>query len=30
MFLTVVPYIAVGILPVWRAAVRDPEEVFRA
>lgn len=30
MFLTVVPYISVGILPVWRAAVRDPEEVFRA
>ena len=30
MFLTVVPYIAVGILPLWRAAVRDPEEVFRA
>ncbi|MBI5250174.1 MAG: FtsX-like permease family protein [Desulfomonile tiedjei] len=30
MFLTVVPYIAVGILPVWRAAVRDPEEVFRS
>ncbi len=29
MFLTVVPYISVGILPVWRAAVRDPEEVFR-
>ncbi|MDQ1238880.1 MAG: putative transport system permease protein [Thermodesulfobacteriota bacterium] len=30
MFLTVVPYISVGILPVWRAAVRDPEEVFRS
>jgi len=30
MFLTVVPYIAVGILPVWQAAVKDPEEVFRA
>lgn len=30
MFLTVVPYIAVGIVPVWRAAVRDPEEVFRS
>ena len=29
MFLTVVPYISVGILPVWRAAIRDPEEVFR-
>lgn len=29
MFLTVVPYIAVGILPVWRASVKDPEEVFR-
>lgn len=29
MFLTVVPYIAVGIVPVWRAAVKDPEEVFR-
>ncbi len=29
MFLTVVPYISVGILPVWRSAVRDPEEVFR-
>lgn len=29
MFLTVVPYIAVGILPAWRAAVKDPEEVFR-
>jgi len=30
MFLTVVPYMAVGILPVWRACVKDPEEVFRA
>ena len=30
MFLTVVPYIAVGIIPAWRAAVKDPEEVFRA
>jgi len=30
MFLTVVPYIAVGIIPVWRASVKDPEEVFRA
>lgn len=29
MFLTVVPYIAVGIIPAWRAAVKDPEEVFR-
>lgn len=29
MFLTVVPYIAVSIPPVWRAAVKDPEEVFR-
>lgn len=29
MFLTVVPYIAVGIIPVWRAAIREPEEVFR-
>ena len=29
MFLTVVPYIAVGIVPVWRASVKDPEEVFR-
>lgn len=30
MFLTVVPYLAVGIIPVWRAAIRDPEEVFRS
>lgn len=30
MFLTVVPYMAVGIIPVWRASVTDPEEVFRA
>ncbi|MFC1834850.1 ABC transporter permease [Thermodesulfobacteriota bacterium] len=30
MFLTVVPYIAVGIIPVWRASVKDPEEVFRS
>lgn len=29
VFLTVVPYIAVGIIPAWRAAVKDPEEVFR-
>lgn len=30
MFLTVVPYIAVGIVPVWRASIKDPEEVFRS
>lgn len=30
MFLTVVPYMAVGIIPVWKASVKDPEEVFRA
>lgn len=30
MFLTVVPYIAVGIIPAWRASVKDPEEVFRS
>lgn len=30
MFVTVVPYVAVSIVPVWRVAVRDPEEVFRA
>ena len=30
MFLTVVPYIAVGIIPVWRASVKNPEEVFRS
>jgi hypothetical protein len=29
MFLTIVPYIAVGIIPAWRASVKDPEEVFR-
>ncbi len=29
MFLTVVPYVAIGILPAWRAAIKDPEEVFR-
>lgn len=30
MFMTVVPYVAVGIIPVWAASVRDPEEVFRS
>lgn len=30
MFLTVVPFVAVGIVPIWRAAVRDPEEIFRS
>ena len=30
MFLTVVPYMAVGIIPVWRASVKDPDEVFRS
>lgn len=30
MFLTVVPFTAVGIIPIWRASVRDPEEVFRS
>lgn len=30
MFLTVIPYMAVGIIPVWRASVTDPEEVFRS
>ncbi len=30
MFLTVVPYVAVGIVPIWRASVKDPEEVFRS
>jgi len=30
MFMTVVPYLAVGIIPVWTVSVRDPEEVFRS
>lgn len=30
MFMTIVPYVAVGIVPVWVASVRDPEEVFRS
>ncbi len=30
MFLTVVPFIAVGIVPVWKASIKDPEEVFRS
>jgi ABC-type lipoprotein release transport system permease subunit len=30
MFLTVVPFVTVGIVPIWRAAVRDPEEIFRS
>ena len=29
MFLTVIPYVAVGIVPVWRSAIIDPEVVFR-
>lgn len=29
-FLTVVPFVAVGIVPIWRSAVRDPEEIFRS
>lgn len=30
MFLTVVPYVSVGIIPVWNVAVTDPEEIFRS
>lgn len=29
LFLTVIPYIAVGIVPVWRSCIIDPEVVFR-
>lgn len=29
MFLTVIPYISVGIVPVWRSCTVDPEVVFR-
>jgi len=29
-FLTVVPYIASTVIPSWRAAIMDPEEVIRA
>jgi len=29
MFLTVIPYVAVGIVPVWRSSIVDPEVVFR-
>ncbi len=29
LFLTVVPYVAAGIVPVWRTSVRSPEEVLR-
>jgi ABC-type lipoprotein release transport system permease subunit len=29
MFLTVIPYISVGIVPVWRSCTIDPEVVFR-
>lgn len=29
LFLTVIPYIVVGIVPVWRSCIIDPEVVFR-
>ena len=29
-FLTVVPYIASTVIPSWKAAITDPEEVMRA
>jgi ABC-type lipoprotein release transport system permease subunit len=29
-FLIVVPFVAVGIVPIWRSAIRDPEEIFRS
>lgn len=29
-FLLVVPFVAVGIVPIWRSAIRDPEEIFRS
>lgn len=30
LFFTVVPFLAASIVPVWRSAIRDPEEVFRS
>ena len=29
MFFTVVPFIVASIIPVWRSAIIDPEEIFR-
>lgn len=29
LLLTVIPYIAVGIVPVWKSSIVDPEVVFR-
>jgi len=29
LFLTVIPYIVVGIIPVWRSCIIDPEVIFR-